>query len=399
MVIPVGSAYSLTKNSRFAVAYGLIKCYTYDRNGGCISLEMSKRTEVTNANLYRIDFGSVVALTIAVEGAMGEAGGIEFSTADGMLFHLNYIHGPVSVRQFHDAFPASPTNTPDLPDCWHELYLGMGNCLYLHERAYQKYLEDTCSKVPNDPETAMLWWRSMLGKPVLTKEECYHWLIENARAAYPEEGSPAELTWCNACRDEINLWTYWQGQGCLSPEILVVGQDWGNPDTKAGKQCLLNIRNGRSYLENNTFSSDKNLAVLFDAALKIDIREKDSRLFFTNLVLGYRTGKTSGALSAEQYFHDLCHFKTLVNILRPRVVICLGQDTFNYALRAFGEKKSFQNGYIAALDSRDNYVDMGGIRFYGMSHCGSYGCKNRGGNAGKGLALQIEDWKEIAKWR
>lgn len=250
-----------------------------------------------------------------------------------------------------------------------------------------------------DPEDVMIWWRSILGKPLLTKKERYTWLVDEAKNSYPQTPTRAdELIWCKSCQNEITLWTYWQGQGCLAPEILVVGQDWGNPGTIAGQQCLRNIENRLPYLADSVFPSDKNLAVLFKQALSIDISKKDERLFFTNLVLGYRTGKSTGSLSAAQYSHDLGYFKTLVNILQPKVIICLGQDTFTYVLRAFGEKASFPNGYISALDMHENYIDIEGISFFGVSHCGNYGCKNRGGNIEKGLALQIQDWREVAKW-
>lgn len=235
---------------------------------------------------------------------------------------------------------------------------------------------------------------------IIDKKEHYAKLIDEAKNSYPQKptGQEGELIWCESCQDEINLWTYWQGKGCLDPEILVVGQDWGNPETTIGKQCLWNIENQSPYLDNNTFPSDNNLAVLFKKALNIDIGKKNERLFFTNLVLGYRTGKNTGALSAAQYAHDLGYFKTLVNILRPKVVICLGQNVFTYALRAFGENVSFPNGYISAINTHDNIIDVDGIRFFGMSHCGNYGCKNRGGNVQKGLELQVEDWKEVDKW-
>lgn len=243
----------------------------------------------------------------------------------------------------------------------------------------------------------MSWLRSTLEKPLWSKEERYAQLVSDAKASYPHtaSGRAGELVWCDACKDEINLWTYWQGQGCLSPEILVVGQDWGNPDTAEGRHCLEALQQGKPYLLHNSFPSDKNLAALFKAALKIDIGEKNERLFFTNLVLGYRTGKNTGPLKAVQFFHDLAYFKTLVHILRPRIVICLGQKTFSYALRAYGEKKDFPDGYISALASHDNYLDIEGIRFYGMAHCGNYGCKNRGGNISRGLALQMQDWSAI----
>lgn len=239
---------------------------------------MLKRIEVTPANLNRIDFGSVVALTVAAEGAMGEAGGIEFSTADGALYHLNYVRGPISIQQFHRAFPSSPTNSQVLPEGWHELYLGVGNCLYMHDQAYRKYLETNDS---TDPEDVMIWWRSVTGTSLLTKKERYAWLVDEARNSYPQASTQVdELIWCESCQNEINLWTYWQGQDCLDPEILVVGQDWGSPETAAGRQCLRSIEKHLPYLENSSFPSDKNLAAIFEQALNIDISKKDERLFF-----------------------------------------------------------------------------------------------------------------------
>lgn len=361
-------------------------------------MSATQRIEVTPENLGHIDFGSIVALETAVKGAMGEPGRVAFSTADGTHYHFNYSYGGLTLAQFYKAFPTCPLDPSRPSKRWHEFYLGEGNSLYLHERAYAKYQASSRS---NDPEDVILWWRSVSGKPLLTKEERYAWLIEEARASYPQAGQPGELVWCDDCREEINLWTYWQGRGCLDPDILVVGQDWGNPNTPEGRSCLEAIKTGRDYLSSSRFPADQRLAELFKAVWPDsglgNVRQKNERLFFTNLILGYRTGKNTGPLKAAQFKHDLGHFKTLVHILRPRAVICLGQKTFTYALRAYGERMDFPDGYISALNAHENYMDLDGARFYGMSHCGNYGCKNRGGTVSKGLALQIRDWMEIEK--
>lgn len=354
-------------------------------------MNMVQRVEVTPENLHHIDFGGVVALTAAAAGAMGEPGGVEFSTAEGIQYHFNHLYGRLTLAQFQKAFPACPVCSPDR---WHEFDLGAGNTLYLHEKAYAKYQSNRRS---GGPEDVMLWWRSVSGRPLLTKKERYDWLVHEAKASYPQaaSGQDGELLWCAACRDEINLWTYWQGQGCLEPDILVVGQDWGNPDTAEGRSCLDAIKKGTPYLSSSAFPSDRHLAALFKAVWDIDIGQKNERLFFTNIVLGYRTGKNTGPLKAPQLAHDLGYFKTLVHILRPRIVICLGRNTFVYALRAYGERMAFPGGYVSALNSHDTCMDLDGTRFYGMSHCGNYGCKNRGGTVSKGLALQIQDWMEM----
>ena len=158
----------------------------------------------------------------------------------------------------------------------------------------------------------------------ISKQKLYRSLIEEARKSYPPQGTDGEeMTWCDDCNDEINLWTYWQGRGNLNPEILLVGQDWGDPTSKEGKASLENIRNGRSYLEDDIFPSDLNLTKLFDEAFYIDISKPDERLFFTNLILGYRTAGNSGSLNAEQRDHDLPLFVWLVHLLDPKIIICL----------------------------------------------------------------------------
>lgn len=358
----------------------------------------ARSIEVTSENLGHIDFGGAVALEAAAKGAASEPGRVAFFTADGTQYQFDPSHGGLTPARFYKAFPGCPLDPSSPSKPWREFCLGDGNSLYLHERAYAKY--QTAGR-SSDPEDVVSWWRSVSGKPLLTKEERYTWLIEEARASYPQAGRPGELVWCGACREEINLWTYWQGRGCLDPDILVVGQDWGNPDTPKGRSCLEAIEQGTPYLSSSTFPTDQRLAELFKAVWP-DIGlgkegQKNERLFFTNLVLGYRTGKNTGPLKAAQFKHDLGYFKTLVHILRPRAVICLGQKTFTYALRAFGERMDFPDGYISALDAHENYIDLDGTRFYGMSHCGNYGCKNRGGNVSKGRALQIRDWMEMKK--
>lgn len=353
---------------------------------------------VTRENLYHVDFDSIVVFSYAEPGAMGEAGKIEFSTADGALYQLNYLHGDISLGEFRRAYRAGSFETQPIPPLtWAHVWLGAGNHLLVHEMVRSKLVLDGT----NDPEQVCLQWQNSLGKPLLSKQERYRWLIEKARASYPAEGSAAELTWCDACEDEINLWTYWQGRGSLNPDILLVGQDWGNPYPKLGKTFLPveQIKTGPPYEVSELFPTDQNLIALFRQALGIDLNRKNENLFFTNLVLGYRTGNSSGTLNTP-LSQDQAFFKELVNILRPKIVICLGGATFDAALAAYGESRSYSGKFIPALDAGKTVADIDGIRFFGMGHCGTLGCMNRMGNrkgAGTdaGLQMQIQDWKQI----
>ncbi|MCH5213027.1 MAG: hypothetical protein J1G06_08425 [Oscillospiraceae bacterium] len=230
----------------------------------------------------------------------------------------------------------------------------------------------------------------------LSKEESYKALIEKVKKSYPPK-----LVWCDECKDEINLWSYWQGS--LNPDILLVGQDWGNPFTDKGKDVIRMVKCGEMNESNAPSDTDRNLSRLFKESLDIDIWKKSDRLFFTNLALGYRTGNESGGSYNKYLNKDKDHFKELVSILRPKVVICLGKDTYVYALKAYDKKITFPKGFNYALDNKDNTEDIDGIRFFGMAHCGSlgilnrcrYGNKKTNVSAAAGLDLQIKDWKEV----
>ena len=67
----------------------------------------------------------------------------------------------------------------------------------------------------------------------MSKEIRYKNLVAKAKASCStyeigQETQPNQLYWCKEC-EEINLWTYWQGRNQLDADILLVGQDWGNP--------------------------------------------------------------------------------------------------------------------------------------------------------------------------
>lgn len=352
--------------------------------------------EITRQNLHRIDFNSIVVFSYAEAGAMGEAGNLIFSTADGSAYHLNYLHGGVSLAEFRRAYHCGSSETSPIPPCtWYPYWLGAGNHLIVHEVALSKLLLEE----ENEPEQIFHRWHETLGRPLLSKEERYQWLLGKVKHSYPPEGSETELTWCEACSEEINLWTYWQGRHCLSPEILVVGRDWGNPQTRESRAILEGIQQGRPYMEGNQSPTDVHLAYLFQKTFGIDLNQKNDRLFFTNLLLGYRTGNTSGQLNTS-LTQDQPFFKELVGILRPKAIICLGGETFDCALAAYGQKPPYSSSFVAALDSGKTVANIDGIHFFGVGHCGNLGCLNRIGNK-KGvsmdtaLAKQAEDWEKI----
>lgn len=240
------------------------------------------------------------------------------------------------------------------------------------------------------------------------KEARYQALVEKARLSYasydgPPDGKNPRLSWCDACQ-EINLWTYWQGRGNLNAPILLVGQDWGCLRTKDGEACIRKIQLAPdgpipNYMTENDNPTDKNLVRLFQEALSISIERPNSNVFFTNFVLGYRNEGTSGGFKPDWVRHDQSFFRELAEIIEPKVILCLGRNTFEGVLTAFSRQvqigafnhfiESDQNPVPAMLNSgKTAYI-------FALAHCGVMGTLNRNQGKDTGLNTQIQDWKRI----
>lgn len=214
--------------------------------------------------------------------------------------------------------------------------------------------------------------------------------------------------------DEVNAWTYWQGVGVRSPKVLIVGQDWGslNGNEKYFMaideiqidegDCSVKYFKYLPEVENGggKFATDINLAkclslIGYEDALRI--RYPD--LFFTNLIPGYRkesksTGGFKAAWVTKQVEED---FKELVEILNPKVIICLGKDTFKQVSRLYGKKGILQgqnwNTYLNDQDAPLEIEENGRIiNIFASAHPGYFGMKNRGSDN------FYKDWERINLW-
>ena len=218
----------------------------------------------------------------------------------------------------------------------------------------------------------------------VSKELQYQELIANVQKSYLAESR--ELRWCEDCK-EINLWTYWQGRGHLNADIMLIGQDWGCPWDEASAETIQNVRNLNrnipvNYLRGNHSITDKNLISLFQT-IGFEIQADDPRLFFTNLVMGYRSNGTSGGFKQAWATADAPFFRRLVEIIQPRILLCLGKETFRHTLRAFNVRiPSAARHYNAFLESSEQpvricYGDNATAFVFGLAHCGVMGTLNR----------------------
>ena len=246
-----------------------------------------------------------------------------------------------------------------------------------------------------------------------SKELRYRALIEKAKASYAthdagkREGE-LRLYWCDECQ-EINLWTYWQGRGCLDAKIMLVGQDWGSPWDTSSENIMRKIKAANDgidfdYMAGNDSITDNRLAELFDS-IGFDITKPCSNLFFTNFILGYRNHGLSGGYSISWQNHDKGYFREFANIIEPRVMLCLGRSTFEGVLSSFDIKLKISN-YNDFIESSGNPVpvtlDNGETAYiFALAHCGAMGTlnRNRGRDvSAKDLSLQKQDWARIVPY-
>lgn len=255
------------------------------------------------------------------------------------------------------------------------------------------------------------------------KQEDYLNLIKRAKEYYQANSSHNGLVWYDDCQ-EINLWTYWQGLGYAETtpdiEILLVGQDWGNPFNE-GLQTVKNVRmmndqlkTGKTdikYLDYVDLTSreaqtDNNLITLFDSIGYKDIKDRRyEELFFTNYLLGYREeGSNTGGMTVSKLLHDKELFINLCDILQPKKIICLGRIVYEAVLKSFEKSYDSSEKYNDLLDKGENceYVvrDFYQTKVYGMAHCGYFGSRNRGDVPGTkrktaDLSIQIRDWEQL----
>lgn len=209
--------------------------------------------------------------------------------------------------------------------------------------------------------------------------------VKNADKAPALDGDIIELK-------EVNLWTYWQGRGAgLSPKLLVVGQDWGATDDPRVRPLLENVRRMNSEpdagldgtqcldgIEKSPFPTDNTLGLIFSKGACLDIfKRRCDSLFFTNLILGYRRGKSSGG-SVAPCEREKKIFAELVDILHPKGIVCLGKDVFVGAMSAGGVKVR-KSRYSVTIDGGCKLATFGGREYpvYPVAHCGSFVTMNR----------------------
>ena len=245
------------------------------------------------------------------------------------------------------------------------------------------------------------------------KSADYCKLIENVKNKYRKNPICAKnltLGWCDLrhgedlCQ-EINLWTYWQGRDYAkkTPHIkyMLIGQDFGPPEKEELKGTIANVRKMNDGvevmfhknvdLEARDSQTDKNIVRYFELLGKNEIdKKKYPDLFFCNCNLGYRRDKYSGNMTRKILANDAAEIKSLIDIIEPENIICLGLDTSVVVIRTLLDKKFSCNRVSELIGTGEPYT-YGETYIYPVAHPGYWGTSTRGEDN------VIADWRRIRK--
>lgn len=400
---------------------------------------------IKNNQINSINPKEVIAFKIAGDGAMGEPGEINIfiNGADEItVARCNYVYGDFDIDAFLKFMEDKGEKdfvacliSDKIPKEWKHVYMGMGNNLCMRNAYFQQVQEKYADMIDSDiygtyySDMIEIMRTGKISSIQNMRQEAYKNLCCYVKNAYRKitneniqmyEGkNTVYMKGYDNC-DEINIWNYWQGRGVYNPKIMLIGQDWGCPfemgdglkvRLEASKKQPIKPEDDRKchYFDNMQankmdFKTDENLAELFRSLEMgyddlLHVRYDD--LYFTNICLGYRNSGNSGnykrswITDVEKYVYP-----KLIEILQPKVIICLGMDTYESFLVSMGRKdnrnkKSF-NDLIE--ENNNNPYDLDGIPVFTFAHCGSMGTLNRNGKTNALLDIQKKDWKNIKKY-
>jgi len=178
----------------------------------------------------------------------------------------------------------------------------------------------------------------------------------------------------------VSHWELWLGH--RTPQLLVVGQDFGN--VRYFVRCR-----GRDEPDNKT--NDNLYRLLTAAGIVVKHPSQCDRrapVFLTNSILCIKEGAMNAPIRSS--WIDACserHLLPLISHLRPPVVVGMGNAGWRAVRAAFALEEAPQRISRAAGSA---WVVEDQIRVFAVGHCGPLGVINRP------WPQQLADWRRIS---
>jgi uracil-DNA glycosylase family 4 len=217
---------------------------------------------------------------------------------------------------------------------------------------------------------------------VLSKAQQYEDLVAARKSCVSCEGLVNASSLADGVfdSDEIGPWSRWLGD--RSPRVMVIGQDWGDQrafEKQQGGNLAYSATNEvlRELLESIGFAVPKPAKTPASA-----------RVFLTNAVLCFKDQGCQGPVR-DRWFEN-CGQRFLrpqIELLSPKVVVCLGERAFRAVLSAYG---------ISVSISFRTAVEGAGISLSSQTTAFAvYHCGRRILNSHRAREAQFRDWQRI----
>ncbi|MBO09079.1 MAG: hypothetical protein CL478_12605 [Acidobacteria bacterium] len=181
--------------------------------------------------------------------------------------------------------------------------------------------------------------------------------------------------------NHIGPWSRWQGN--LDAEIVVVGQDWGDTD-----YFIKNHGVDAKDNPTNNMLRELLLSIGIDIGLPHE-RQDSSRVFLTNAILCLKTtGGMQGNVERKWFSNCGAEFlRPLIEIVEPKVVICLGERAWRSVVTAFGQRPG---RFRESVENPKGIRLMESVVAMAVYHCGA-----RVLNMNRSRDQQLRDWQRV----
>lgn len=214
----------------------------------------------------------------------------------------------------------------------------------------------------------------------------YRTLVSARKACRRCEGLANASVICNGRfdSDEIGPWTRWLGD--LHARIVIVGQDWGS-QTNFEKQRGCDVPTGFVNMRIQELLSSIGVQVP-----GVRVTSEPYGVYLTNGVLCFKSGNDQSPVRRSWF--KACgelFLRPQIDLIRPKVVVCLGKEAYAAVLREYGLPPS-PDLRAAVEEPRGVPLPTGPVAF------AVYHPAQRNENAGRrSRHEQLEDWKRVGR--
>jgi uracil-DNA glycosylase len=215
----------------------------------------------------------------------------------------------------------------------------------------------------------------------LNRETTYRSLVAARRSCAACAGlrNPAAIAGGAFDHGEIGPWSAWQGR--LDSPIMVVGQDYSD-DRYFERRKGIEDPSNRTNLNLVTLLGSIGFPVTMPGE-----RRGRGEAFFTNAILFLKQGGMQAPVRDEWFRNCGTRFlRSQIELVRPNVVVGLGERAFNSVLAAFDLPKQ---------RLRDAILESGTRLPAGAMAVAVYHCGARVVNVTRNLPRQRQDWQRV----